>query len=541
MPTINQLNKDVETTFTKIDQTKQKLSGKILALQDGTDPLGAKLYKQIFVFALYCQNNPDEASELEEWGDVKSDKRANSFHKAVKYVYRHQLKLKPKLKSHISAVAGVFEYANDNGIAPDTLTTNLKKNGGMSSWYRAIPKPEAELKRMAKAERDLVAKFKAQYLKFANDNAKPNNGKSVELKQQFIAGESQNVLKRFDANSFDSCLTDPPYGIGLLGKKWDDDVGNIDAWREVYRVLKPGAYCLAFGATRTVHRLTTLLESIGFIIKDQLMWCKPSGFPKGQDQGEVIKKKSLGIDLDVTDLIDTWTGYKPSLKSAYEPILLVQKPLDGPIIDNLMKWGVGALNIDETRIPLAEGETYKPKSVHNTVTFNYYHEENEVTEPIAQDRFHPNGRYPSNMVGEIDGGGYQKYFFCPKVTKLERNLGFNLPESTNTRGQGEVYGANGDSPLKDMNKQPDVDENGEPLFNNHPCLKPIELLQYLGRLITPAGGKTLDPFAGSGSAGIAARIEGFNYIGIEEDAHFTKVSNQRLKAWREHLESDEAA
>ena len=306
-------------------------------------------------------------------------------------------------------------------------------------------------------------------------------------------GDSAKVLKQYPDNHFDSIVTDPPYGIEFLGKDWDDNTGAIEVWQECLRVLKPGAYMLAFSAPRTYHRLTTNLEDIGFEIKDQVMWLYGQGFPKAQDVG----KKSGN---------DKWAGWKTGLKPSHEPIVMCRKPLDNrmgkrgkmksrlSVVENVEKWGVGALNIDATRIIPDENDSYnqikagivegKKHGIFNEAgKEDLYAHKMMVKSDI--------GRFPSNVIGEVEG--YQKYFYHPKVNKKERHIG-------NTS-------------------------------NTHPTIKPVALMLYLVKMITPPNGKVLDPFNGSGSTGMAVKEFGGEYVGIDLDENYIEISKKRIETW----------
>jgi site-specific DNA-methyltransferase (adenine-specific) len=316
-------------------------------------------------------------------------------------------------------------------------------------------------------------------------------------------------LKTQPDDSFDSIVTDPPYGIEFLDKDWDKNTGAVETWKECLRVLKPGGHLLAFSAARTYHHLATNIEQVGFEIRDQLMWLYSSGFPKAQK-------------------IKDCEGWKTSLKPAHEPIVMARKPYKGSTYKNMDQYGVGALNIDESRVPyenqkdfniyvnnikgplerstakegdnigMHEGKTgfkrQKGKVVLpsgganglSRLTFG----EGETTNADSFKQYTPNqqGRYPSNVIGEVEG--YQKYFYCPKVTRKER-----MP------------------------------------FNNHPTVKPVELMKYLIKLVTPPNSRVLDPFCGSGSTGMAAVELGHEFIGCELDANYVDICIRRIEGW----------
>ena len=334
---------------------------------------------------------------------------------------------------------------------------------------------------------------------------------------KIIQGDNRLTLKTLEDNSIDAIVTDPPYGINFLGKTWDADTGSLETYKECLRVLKPGGHILAFSAARTYHYLAITLEQAGFEIRDQIMWIYSSGFPKSQDIGRQIQKKlgvkekrshknnipRIGGDVDIsikdngqtvcTDpQAKAWEGWGTSLKPAQEPICLARKPLKQSIAANVQQYGTGALNIDATRI---ERENESP-------------------------------RFPSNVIGEL--GDYQKFFYCPKVSRKERHIGHKMPAAMFGNMKG-AYDANGQRYAVELDKR--IDNTG----NTHPTVKPVELMKYLIKLITPKGGTVLDPFNGSGSTGMAAVELGFDYIGCELDPEYVKISEARIAAWTSDL------
>ena len=360
---------------------------------------------------------------------------------------------------------------------------------------------------------------------------------------KILQGDNRETLKTLADNSIDAIVTDPPYGIDFLGKDWDANTGALETYQECLRVLKPGGHILAFSAARTYHHLAVTLEQAGFEIRDQIMWIYSSGFPKSQDIGKQIQKK-LGVketkkatgpksttprknnykntlaeaqgndrivtdDYDAVDIIvptdpeaKAWAGWGTALKPAHEPIALARKPIKLSIAKNCQTHGVGALNIDACRIPTDDVIIC---GAGNDNTFNKFNAENNVDGPGTGTKINVDvpkwqqaegGRFPSNVLGEIPD--YQKYFYCPKVSRKERHIGFDDP---NTQG------------------------------NNHPTVKPVELMKYLIKLVTPPGGIVLDPFNGSGSTGCAAVELGYNYIGCELDPKYVEISEKRIEAW----------
>ena len=434
------------------------------------------------------------------------------------------------------------------------------------------------------------------------------------MKYQILHGDNRETLKTIPDNSIDAIVTDPPYGIDFLGKSWDANTGALETYQECLRVLKPGGHILAFSAARTYHHLAITLEQAGFEIRDQIMWIYSSGFPKSQDVGRSIQR-SIGVeqteDLSPWEnsisrlsfdnagekVADTqpakkvvctdpeakrWEGWGTALKPAHEPICLARKPIKLSIAKNCQAHGVGALNIDATRIPYA-GPTDIPVPHGGKAR---QHKDNPGWMSTTGHKIVENpeinaiGRFPSNVIGEIPD--YQKYFYCPKVSRAERHVGFDTTNiATNPAGMydvdgtGQQYNANkkiateasmladmGGYYVDDNNKETKLtgkniwlpqtgriyihglkeeyrkwcEANGKTpnVGNNHPTVKPIELMKYLIKLITPPGGTVLDPFNGSGSTGCAAVELGMEYIGCELDEKYVEIATRRIEAWYAH-------
>ena len=396
------------------------------------------------------------------------------------------------------------------------------------------------------------------------------------MKYQILTGDNRTTLKTIPDNSIDAIVTDPPYGIDFLGKSWDANTGALETYQECLRVLKPGGHILAFSAARTYHHLAITLEQAGFEIRDQIMWIYSSGFPKSQDVGRQLHKKEHGkpdkqrfdpavmIHLDgdryqhpdngktyralpdingdrlkvshegekygtvyeeVIKVNNEWSGWGTCLKPAHEPIALARKPIRLSIRDNVIKHGVGALNIDATRVPY-ESEEDK-NSIDHKVPTAAWSGHTLQTDSYKSGQFvraetNEQGRFPSNVIGEIEG--YQKYFYCPKVSRAERHIGHETPPPMFGSVQG-AYDSNGNRMAVGL------DARTGNVGNNHPTVKPIELMKYLIRLITPAGGTVLDPFNGSGSTGCAAVELGHEYIGCELDPKYVDIAKTRIEAW----------
>ena len=340
-----------------------------------------------------------------------------------------------------------------------------------------------------------------------------------------LVGNNIDLLKSYEDNTFDSIVTDPPYGIEFLGKDWDKDTGAMETWQECLRVLKPGGYILAFSAARTYHNLATNIESAGFEIRDQIMWLYSSGFPKAQDMGKAIDKRN-GKQSD-----NEWSGWKTALKPAHEPIVMARKPFKGSCIDNVLTHGTGALNIEDSRITVADDELksfQKEWDRDSRGKMDYLKLDGRETDYVGGSvkDYVPEGRYPSNVIGEVTD--YQKFFYCPKVGRAERHVGFEPPE-TNGKGHTQMYGEE-QAVLRKTNNL----STG----NNHPTVKPVELMKYLVKLVTPEGGIVLDPFNGSGSTGMACVELGYEYVGCELDPNYVEIATNRIATWEAKFNDD---
>lgn len=398
------------------------------------------------------------------------------------------------------------------------------------------------------------------------------------VKWQVINGNNIDILKTYPDEYFDAIVTDPPYGIEFLGKDWDKNTGAMETWQECYRVLKSGGHMLAFSAARTYHHLATNVEMAGFEIRDQLMWLYGSGFPKAQDIGKAIDKregkkdpnygsnKHSGIVTEgkgrkdyrcsvcektigswvkdckeedcgqkynyQTTEAQQWAGWKTALKPAHEPIVLARKPFKGSTIDNVLKHGVGALNIDASRIPAQDKSKFPEGEYTTDTTVGSIRSTTRTADEDAT------SRYPSNVLGEIPE--YQKFFYCPKVSRSERHIGFDeLPEPESMNNPRDIMNhplwepSIGKNPHRLMKKIREHNKTG----NNHPTVKPVELMKYLVKLVTPPNGKVLDPFNGSGSTGMACVELGYDYVGCELDADYVEIARTRIRAWEKKFDT----
>lgn len=382
-------------------------------------------------------------------------------------------------------------------------------------------------------------------------------------------GDCLEVMRGMADNSVDAIVTDPPYGLttnkkggtgtasvnlespygrarigtgngpgGFMGMKWDSDVPSVEIWAECLRVLKPGGYLLAFAGTRTQHRMAVRIEDAGFEIRDMIAWVYGSGFPKSHN--------------------GPWGG--TALKPALEPITVARKPLVGTVEANWREHGTGALNIDACRVDL-DGAA-NPSIARRQGAINHL-STRKAAEAEAEGKLESRqsegayraerkgellGRWPANLIhdgseevlaafphapgqqrdtgpmfartaqvyGEYagvsehrargDSGSAARFFYCAKASPEDRNeglIGFTITQ--------------------------DNEVQISPSKNHHPTVKPTDLMRYLCRLVTPAGGVVLDPFMGSGSTGKAAVLEGFQFIGIELDSNYAAIAEERIR------------
>jgi site-specific DNA-methyltransferase (adenine-specific) len=532
-----------------------------------------------------------------------------------------------------------------------------------------------------------------------------------------IHGDSLDKLKELEDNSVDSIVTDPPYGLSFMGKKWDYDVPSQKIWEECLRVLKPGGYLLAFAGTRTQHRMAVRIEDAGFEIRDMIAWVYGSGFPKSLNIGKAVDKlqgnerevvgetisgnKDNGVTtsinvkgryghkegvISITKGQTEWEGWGTALKPALEPITVARKPFKGSVAQNVLKYGTGGINIDGCRVEAEKMASQKRGSNVFQETANGI--QTGWNKPDYNGDYVPNnlGRFPANLIhdgsdevvglfpdvkgskasgltptkaratfnnsilginrtGFNDSGSASRFFYRAKASKSERNKGvdsivsivieYNIWKDINTTQQvkkvqllvdmdksvQKVIGVSGTESknatewntmlfgnctmeqFQKVNKSitktttnlittstilnwlthlltndytADVNyetENGGNLVENvanyntlittinekmvsalgvnnvvlgtqlkisvkegsniHSTVKPISLMRYLCRLVTPKGGTVLDPFMGSGTTGIGAKLEGFDFIGIEREAEYIKIAEARINAWEE--------
>ena len=392
------------------------------------------------------------------------------------------------------------------------------------------------------------------------------------------AGDCRDVLASLPDASVDAVVTDPPYELGFMGKKWDGTgiAYDVAMWAEVLRVLKPGGHLLSFGGTRTWHRMACAVEDAGFEMRDSIAWLYGSGFPKSLDVGKAIDKAAgadrevVGFDAskarpnkttfakvpDGTDVSGyglagvrdngatltapatpdaaKWDGWGTALKPAHEPIVVARKPLAGTVAANVVEHGTGALNIDGCRIgtDTSRGDRYGGRPAGNSVG------QTTFTQGVKSQPWDvPAGRWPANVVLDET---------CADLLDEQSGvLGVagNKPESLRQRGgtsdnscqvptcaggPSNAYADRGGASRFFYCAKAPTKERPRHDGTAHPTVKPLTLMRWLVRLVTPPGGTVLDPFTGSGTTLEAALLEGFHAIGIEANPDYLPLIRQRL-------------
>lgn len=385
-------------------------------------------------------------------------------------------------------------------------------------------------------------------------------------------GKMQDVLSQLELNSIDSIVTDPPYELNFMGKGWDNSgvAFQKDTWKHCYDVLKPGGYLLAFGGSRTFHRIACAIEDAGFEIRDTIMWIYGSGFPKSMNIGLAIDKKNgvesidtgivssnarpnsdksntlyesgtVGKDFNIKIATNEWQGWGTTLKPAFEPIIIARKPFKGSLIDNVIEHGVGGMNIDECRVEYGK-ETDKrigTDAVNTSKCGFWSKDKNNGQTQMYKD----NGRFPANVILTYDetdfdevcggfpnnikdnSGSAARYFYCAKASKKDRDEGLDEFQEKKIYGDDMKWGYGNNNGDNFGERVANVSRK-----NIHPCVKPTELMQYIIRLVTPKNGTVLDPFMGSGSTGKAAMYENKNYyfIGVEMTQEYLPIAKARI-------------
>jgi site-specific DNA-methyltransferase (adenine-specific) len=373
----------------------------------------------------------------------------------------------------------------------------------------------------------------------------------IDGKYSIYNGDCREEMKRLKPNCVDVIITDPPYELNFMGKGWDK-VGvsfSEETWKKCLRVLKPGGYLLAFGGTRTYHRIACAIEDAGFEIRDCIMWLYGSGFPKNMNIGLAIDKK-LGNESKIIgegrsggnsracqsaetttagayqlkEAQNEWAGWGTALKPSYEPIIVARKPFKGSLVDNVMKYGVGGINIDECRV--ATTDTYSYPNGGGGSSFGIGKGiDGTRTKPTENN---PLGRFPANTILDTnEGEEWRRYFYCAKASKKDRDEGLDeYEEKTSGQLTERKEGSAGITAFAGSRS---------PKRNTHPTVKPTTLMQYLIRLVAPKGATILDPFMGSGSTGKAVMYENkernadYKFIGIEKETEYYKIAQARIE------------
>lgn len=364
----------------------------------------------------------------------------------------------------------------------------------------------------------------------------------------------------------DAVVTDPPYGLDFMGKDWDHGIPGVKFWEAILGAMKPGAHLLAFGGTRTYHRLVCAIEDAGFEIRDCLMWVYGTGFPKSLNVGKAIDKAAnverkyrddprwagkypkgpgggepspmvkqasrkndgpLQTSDPATDAAKQWDGWGTALKPAWEPIIVARKPLDGTVAANVLEHGTGALNIDGCRVSMAQADADFIRKTARPNTAGQEHDGDVMNLPAARAvNVHSKGRWPANVIHdgseEVLAGFPEAARPCGTPKKTTHRDGM-----FHTGQPGAIYSDSGSTSRFFYCAKASKKDRGE--GNDHPTVKPRALMRYLCRLVTPPGGVVLDPFMGSGSTLLAAQAEGFRSVGIDTEAHYCEIAGARLK------------
>jgi site-specific DNA-methyltransferase (adenine-specific) len=380
-------------------------------------------------------------------------------------------------------------------------------------------------------------------------------------KVETYLGDCLDVLASWPPASIEAAVTDPPYGLEFMGKSWDGADGfrrslnknDVDrenvfgrasrtspeyraggffqeftqAWSaEVLRVLKPGGHLLAFGGSRTYHRMASGIEDAGFEIRDQIMWIYGQGFPKSRN------------------LKGDWDGWGTALKPAHEPIVVARKPLVGTVAENVIEHGTGAINIDDCRVDLDGDYKSKPNGRPSLTG------RGDNYNPAVANTADTLGRWPANVIHD---GSDEVLVAFPEAPGQLADASTNSEQCKTQNAYGTMYRGRKGEPSADSANTGEVGFKMRPGMrrldggsaarffycakasrkergpeNTHPTVKPIALMRYLCRLVTPPGGIVLDPFMGSGSTGLAATEEGFNFKGIEREQDYVDIARGRL-------------
>ena len=425
-----------------------------------------------------------------------------------------------------------------------------------------------------------------------------------------IHADCLDAMRAMPDASIDAIVTDPPYGLSFMGRDWDHGVPGVPFWIEALRVAKPGAHLVAFGGTRTYHRLACAIEDAGWEVRDCLSWLYGSGFPKSLDVSKAIDKaagaerevvgrytppngkawnlanddsrpgdggtmgsfnaRSTSLDRTApsTDAARQWQGWGTALKPAWEPIILARKPLIGTVAANVTAHGAGAINVDACRIGWRSAEDaaaaavgYATSRARKTVVQSYAIGKESRDGTTHYDPHALAGRWPSNVVLDEeaaamldeqtgistsrkgnprasvapgvgwgmtatgaeydDSGGASRFFYTAKASRSERNAGCDAIDARPQDPTRDVDAPGGNNPRN---------RGAAARVNSHPTVKPVALMRWLVRMVTPPGGVVLDPFCGSGTTLVAAIEEGFDCVGVEREAEYVAIIEARVAA-----------
>ena len=371
-------------------------------------------------------------------------------------------------------------------------------------------------------------------------------------------GDCREILAGLPDESVSAVVTDPPYGLAFMGKRWDYDVPAVEVWHECLRVLKPGGHLLAFAGTRTQHRMAVRIEDAGFEIRDMIAWVYGSGFPKSLDVSKAIDKaagaeretgpvdearakllvnqrgeyttaagwsagsRKVTIDPPATPEAKQWQGWGTALKPALEPITVARKPLIGTVAENVLQHGTGALNVDGCRVAADDGVNRSRPPRTPSVILGGGKGPNLTASEHSE-----SGRWPANLIH--DGSD--------EVTRLFPDAGGGAWPANGSkfgyaggerkqRGERTEMADSGSAARFFYTAKADKSDRGP--GNNHPTVKPLDLMRYLVRLVCPIGGVVLDPFSGSGTTLAAAQAEGCLAIGVERETAYCEIIKGRF-------------
>ena len=396
-------------------------------------------------------------------------------------------------------------------------------------------------------------------------------------------GDMLDMLQVIKPESIDAIVCDPPYELGFMNKSWDSTgiAFKKETWQNCFEVLKPGGYLLAFGGSRTYHRIACAIEDAGFEIRDCVMYLYGSGFSKSHNIGLAIDKKNgvesevVGVgksgcnsrayqsekpttagNYDIKKSQNEWQGWGTCLKPAYEPIIVARKPFKGSVVDNIIKYRVGGINIDECRVVCNDKVKMNIRDTSSCSDgwnrpWMDDKEKDKLRQEIAIEKANNLGRFPANVITDgseevakgmpnttstpIAEESAMRYFYSAKASKKDRDEGLDAFQDKTFHSVLNQKNGSGDR----------LDGAKTPIRKNiHPTCKPTELMQYLVRLVSPKGATILDPFMGSGSTGKAVMFENrerdanYKFIGIELTDEYLPIAQARIEYARDKFKYD---